>query len=357
MGWKKQKSVFVPENFIPNTKVSVIIAARNEENSIKASAESILLQNYPNSLLELIVVDDQSEDQTPEILEEIKDPRLKIMRLGVYRRTTIRGSKKKAIAYGVNHANGDLIITTDADCLTNPNWIKSIVYHFEHHPQNVILGPVITKPQNSYLGKFQEFDFMLNSIIQASASSLNLFYLGSGANLAYSKKQFIELDPYSDNQHVASGDDVYLIHKFSKSLPKSIHFLKSTDSIVITSIETGFKNFWSQRLRWAGKLKLAGPSPILFFASLVWLSKLFILVVPFLFILFFPSGIYLAILSIIIHLIVDFLFVYEACKFYNRKKLLWLFLPMEFTYIFYMLSLGMVSWLPVKLSWKDRKIN
>lgn len=75
--------------------VTILIAARNEEDSILACIQSCLNQNYPPNKLEVIVVDDQSEDDTNELLESIEDPRFVHMRLGVYKRTTIKGSKKK----------------------------------------------------------------------------------------------------------------------------------------------------------------------------------------------------------------------------------------------------------------------
>ena len=81
------------QNAVP---VTIVIAARNEEDNILECVSSCLDQDYPEDLLEVIVVDDQSEDDTYTILEnQVKDYRFKLMRLGVWKRTTIVGSKKK----------------------------------------------------------------------------------------------------------------------------------------------------------------------------------------------------------------------------------------------------------------------
>jgi len=122
--------------------VTILIAARNEEECIMDCVQSCLNQNYPASKLEVIVVDDQSEDDTYDLLESISDPRFVRMRLGVYKRTTIKGSKKKAIAYGVNHAKGELIFTTDADCIANPDWIQSMIPFFNDPKVKLVSGPV-----------------------------------------------------------------------------------------------------------------------------------------------------------------------------------------------------------------------
>ena len=158
--WRNQKEFNLDPSFVPTTKVSVIVPVRNEEDSLQQCTESILKQNYPTHLFELIVVDDQSDDNTPQILENIKDQRLRVMRLGVYKRTTITGSKKKAIAYGISHASGDLMITTDADCIHGENWIQTIVACYQEFKPKLIVAPVLIQKEKTLLNLFQDADFI-----------------------------------------------------------------------------------------------------------------------------------------------------------------------------------------------------
>lgn len=343
----------------PSTRVSVVVAARNEEEHILECVTSILNQNYPSGLFELIVVDDQSEDQPPDILEEIKDSRLRIMRLGVYRRTTIQGSKKKAIAYGVNHASGELILTTDADCVVPADWIRLHVAAYENKPgQDLIIGPVKTRSGKGWLSVFQELDFMNTFLLQAGGLHARLFQLGSAANMAFTRSSFLESDPYANNQHIASGDDVFLIRKIHKMNPAGISVLKSADSIVQTQPVSSLSDFFSQRLRWSGKLKRAGSPGLMFTSALVWLCKASLIASPILALVYGSREFLLVSLGLIaFHLILDFAMLWEACRFFSRRKLLWYFLPMELIYFLYLLLLGIMSWLPVSLEWKDRKIQ
>ena len=75
-GWNETEEWETPNNYIPKTIISVIIAARNEEKFIGQCIESILNCNYPKELYEIIVVNDHSEDQTEEVIKNFKDKML-----------------------------------------------------------------------------------------------------------------------------------------------------------------------------------------------------------------------------------------------------------------------------------------
>ncbi|MBK7231141.1 MAG: glycosyltransferase [Saprospiraceae bacterium] len=340
------------------TKVSVLIAARNEEKNIKQCLELILAQDYPSSMFEVLVVDDQSDDYTPDIVEEIKDPRIKMMRLGVYKRTTIQGSKKKAIAYGVSHATGDLIITTDADCKVGPTWISTIVAAYEKQSCTLMILPVEIIGDQSTLGIFQSLDSMSTFFIQKSAHDAGFFQLGSAANLAFERKVFLETDPYDDNMQIASGDDMFLIKKINQQYKGTTLAVKSPATIVQTIAVKSISDLFSQRLRWASKLKKAGSPSLMLSSAFVWWAKILSFVAPiFLFflgnqILFYSS---LALLTLQMGL--DFTILYKASGFFHKRKLMWYFLPMEILYFFYLFILGILSWLPFQLEWKDRMIK
>lgn len=177
------------------------------------------------------------------------------MRLGVIGKTTIQGSKKKAISYGVAHAQGTLILATDADCVLPENWVETIVTYYELNASKFIVGPVQIKNGKGFLGIFQMLDFMNSFLINASGIKSGLHYLCSAANIAYDKNTFIQINAYDTNHHISSGDDIFLIHKMKSLFPHDIHVLKSVETIVETKAEIDLKHFISQRLRWANKMK------------------------------------------------------------------------------------------------------
>ena len=149
-----------------------------------------------------------------------------------------------------------------------------------------------------------------------------------------------------------------LIRKIHKMNPAGISVLKSADSIVQTQPVSSLSDFFSQRLRWSCKLKRAGSPGLMFTSALVWLCKASLIASPILALVYGSREFLLVSLVLIaFHLILDFAMLWEACRFFSRRKLLWYFLPMELIYFLYLLLLGIMSWLPVSLEWKDRKIQ
>ncbi|HRG32465.1 MAG TPA: glycosyltransferase [Saprospiraceae bacterium] len=355
--WRNQKEFNLDPSFVPTTKVSVIVPVRNEEDSLQQCTESILKQNYPTHLFELIVVDDQSDDNTPQILENIKDQRLRVMRLGVYKRTTITGSKKKAIAYGISHASGDLMITTDADCIHGENWIQTIVACYQEFKPKLIVAPVLIQKEKTLLNLFQDADFINSYMVHLAGIRSGLFYLGSGANLAYEKSVFLETDPYANNQYIASGDDLFLIQKVKEKYSGKIYPLKAIEATVQTIGATSVRSFFSQRLRWAGKLKNSSSFNMLLVSSFIWVFRIGLLTFTLITLVleeytYFYSGLGL----LFIHFLLDFILIHQSSSFFKRGYILKWILPIEVMYTIYFFVLGLLSWLPIKLEWKDRKI-
>src|SRR4030095_3544460 len=119
----------------PSVSISVIIAARNEEANIEALINSLAGQTYPKQLFEVIVVDDHSEDRTWELIQQNAIAlSLKCIRLKdrVRPDENLRSYKKRAIEEGISLATGELIVTTDADCRFEPEWLRTIAaFHDE----------------------------------------------------------------------------------------------------------------------------------------------------------------------------------------------------------------------------------
>ena len=119
-GWE----VFIPyKGGNPSTKVSIIIAARNEEANIANCLSSIYKNKYPQDLLEIIVVDDQSQDRTAAIVKE-QFPQVTLL-------YTIKNQgKKAAIQLAANRSQGELLMFTDADCIVPEKWLDTLVSNF-----------------------------------------------------------------------------------------------------------------------------------------------------------------------------------------------------------------------------------
>ncbi len=356
--WRKTPVYSIPEHFQPKTKISIILPARNEEQNIKECLESLTHQDYPHELLEIIVVDDQSFDSTNEILSDYKNPLVRYMRLGVEGMTTIEGSKKKAIAYGISHAKGDLMITTDADCIHHVDWIKTISAFYESTNAKLIIGAVLGKEGKGIFNWFQQLDLINTFLIHAAGIKSGKYYLCSGANLAYPKSVFIEADPYNKNMHIASGDDVFLIQKIKSLYPKDIYALKSKSAVVKTNVCKNWKEMVLQRLRWAQKTRKVGSWATLLLATIVWLQRLLPLMYFIVAMLIQDKNLIILSISImIITSVTNFIILLESCNFFLlKKKLVRYFIPSEWIYTMYYLWIGIISWFPASLEWKDRRI-
>lgn len=145
------------------TSITVIVPARNEAKTISILLHDILAQNYPKELFDVVVIDDHSEDETFEISLQFakNNSQIKVYKLNELIPTfeTTTAYKKRAIEAAVNLAKGDLIITTDADCRVQKNWLRSIATLYEKQHAKLIAAPVCFQNEQSYFQKFQSLDF------------------------------------------------------------------------------------------------------------------------------------------------------------------------------------------------------
>ncbi len=355
MGWMRLNE-YIPPVKMPVTKVTVVVPVRNESANIVNLLNDLRDQHYNKALFEVIIVDDHSTDNTLQLVNNFAMSNLRVISLGDDKSLAIanRANKKIGIDKAVRSANGELIITTDADCHPGSNWIATMVAYYEEHHPVMIAGMVSYFPDSSFLGKFQTLDF-LSLVGIAAASIQNGFYnLCNGANLAYTKAAYIEVDGFSNIDHIPSGDDMMLMHKMAKKFGDKIAYLKNKDAIVYTSTEKDFAAFWNQRVRWTSKSTHYEDKRITAILSFVYLMNLLIvacLVIG----LFFPPMLKLAMWMFLTKLCIDTIFTYAVTKFFRRENLLWLFLPMQAVHVLYIILIAPAGVFG-KYNWKGRRI-
>ncbi len=262
------------------TKVSIIVAARNEEQNITKLLECLLTQNYPKDLYEIIIVNDHSNDNTEKLLKACGN-RIKYINLP----EKIIG-KKQAMAHGVSLASGELIITTDADCTINTNHISIIEKFYRNTQAKFISAPVLLyHPRNSIFSKllyhFQVVEFGALIVGGNALIGMRKPLLCNGANMAYPKRVFEEINGYEGNEQIPSGDDEFLLKKIAAKFPNDIYFLTDTIAAVHTPSVVSFKELVQQRIRWASKHKNynIGNRAIL---VLIFMANIMLYITPFL---------------------------------------------------------------------------
>ena len=213
--WKQLEPYALTEEKQVTTSVAVIIPARNESERISACLQSIFHQNYPTDLLEIIVIDDYSTDGTAQIVEEWcgKMEHLRLIRLAdeLPANEKLNSYKKKAIEIAISKTKQQLIVTTDADCLMQPNWLCTLVSFYEKYRPKLMTAPVCFTKETTFFQRFQSLDFMGMMVATGASVHLNLSNMCNGANLSY--------DNIGSRSNVsAMGNFAYHLQLNSKSL-------------------------------------------------------------------------------------------------------------------------------------------
>lgn len=342
---------------IPSEKITVIVPARNEEAVIENCIRSLLQQSYPKHLLEIIIVDDHSTDHTSTIIRQYKNEGIKLLSL----KNTLTGNKKvtaykkKAIEAAIDESTGTLIVTTDADCTAGIDWISTIAaFHF-YSKATFIVAPVKIKASKSLLSFFQGIDFAILQGITAAAVYKKFHSMCNGANLVYEKTAFNEVNGFENIDHIASGDDMLLMHKIYSKHPDGIAYLNSPAAIVETLPAPDLKTFFRQRIRWASKAGKYKDKRIVFVLLLVYLLNLCIFLLlagsiwqPAWFLLFFILVFYKT--------IIEWGFVKAVLKYFSLHRLMPLFPLFQPFHIIYTIIAGFFGSFGT-YEWKGRKVR
>jgi len=354
-GWDDCPIIQSDENFQPSTKVSVIVPARNEEKNILACLASLQKQTYPSLLLEVLVIDDHSEDGTAEAVRSFPMSNLHLVRLKDFVVDELNAYKKKAIAVGIDQSTGDWIVTTDADCTAGPDWIKEIMAYKEKTSAAFIASPVKLTPRDNFLEVFQTLDFLTLQGITAAAIYRDLHSMCNGANLAYSKEAFRAVNGFEDIDGIASGDDMLLMHKIKSKFPGQAVYLKNQHAIVSTHPAHTWKTFWNQRIRWSSKADKYQDKKIFRILILVYFFNL-ILLLLFLMTPWNFDAFLVAVLLLLCKTVVEYPFVNAIAKFFGQGRLMYSFIFLQPFHLVYVVIAGLFGKFG-KYEWKGRKVK
>ena len=250
-------------------KVSIVIAARNEEDNIGNLLEDLTKQNYPKNKIEVLVANDRSTDNTPKIIEHFQKKHSNFKLINIEERSQSMTPKKHALTVAIKRSKGEIIISTDADCRVPPNWINNIVKQFDANTGVVAGYSKVTVNKNSFFDEYQKIDFLALMAANAGSFGWDLPWTGSGQNIAYRRASFDKIDGFDPVADHISGDDFYLVKAISK-IAKA-RYNPNPDGFVKTQPMQSFNSFFQQRIRWASNTqKLFGGD--LFFLLFLFLN-------------------------------------------------------------------------------------
>lgn len=345
---------FSRKNSDVRTHVSVLIAARNEEANIGRTLSDILAQDFPKELLEIIVVDDHSTDNTSAIVQSFAGKGVRLLKLN--EAEPLNSYKKKAISEAIAMASGELIITTDADCRMGQNWLATVIGYMEESGSLLVSSPVVYSEEKSFFERLQTLEFLYLIGLGAAGIGNKHPSTCNGANLAYRRDAFYEMGGFNGIDHLASGDDELFLHKVAAKYPDKIGFCKSRDAIVYTDAKPNLRSFISQRKRWASKSTHYKDKAIVVLGVAIWLFNVLLLLSAAAAVFFSTVLWQVFAIAISLKLLAELFFLYPLCQFAKRTGLLGYLPLLTILHIIYMVYIGVAGNIG-KYQWKGREVN
>lgn len=338
----------------PPVPVTIIVPFKNEENIILNCLNSLQKQDYPDELLEVIFVDDNSTDDSPGMLKRnIERENFKVIESEKNDLTT--GHKKNAINTAINIACGEIIVTTDADCIHNKSWVSTLISCFDDNT-GFVYGPIDYYVQDTYFSKFQQLDYRSLVISGAGLIGSGNPAVCGGANISYRKKVFHDVGGFSDNLHFSSGDDELLMQKIHSDTPFNVRFCSNIKAIVKTEPAKDFQEFINQRKRWASKSLFYKNTGLKLQLGLIFF---FFLSIAIAFILGFAVSYFYHLILLPVYLLkilCDYLVIRKGLKVIYEDTVPEEFFVTNLLHIPYILVSSILG-LFGNFTWKDRKLR
>ena len=328
----------------PLPSLTVVIPVRNEASTLpdllRDLAEQTNAEGGPLTF-EVLVVDDASTDDTLTRANNFKAANLQLRVFSLEIPCGFTGSHKKlALQQAIESTQSEVVVTTDGDCRVGPRWLSTIQQHFARHQLLLVSGPVTFTREQTLFERLQTIEFA--SLIGTGAACLRAGYptMGNGANLAFSRAAFLEVDGYAGNLHVPSGDDEFLLQKIAERFPRRMSFLKQTEATVCSYAKPSVGEFYQQRKRWASKWRLHRRHSVAALAVFIFTYHLCVLLVVVLTLTGQYSGWVLG-LQLLPRVVLEYLFLRSVLDLMEKKLSMNLFLLMQLIYSPYAVFFGL----------------
>ncbi|MBX2969574.1 MAG: glycosyltransferase [Cyclobacteriaceae bacterium] len=350
--WRSVKLRAASGHQVSQPFISVIIPVRNEADTIAHLLDSLAQQDFGCKNFEVVVVNDHSVDKTEGVVNAWTKENPEIS-LALLNQDAEHHGKKAALTGGIGHAKGEIMVTTDGDCVVQPGWLSSIAAAFDDDAQ-LVVGAVGLQEDRSLFSTLQVMEFA--SLVGTGAATLGwgIPTMCNGANLAFRKSVFEEVNGYQGSEHIASGDDEFFLRKVASRHPRGIRFNNQSVGVVETHASKSITDFFSQRIRWAGKWKAHGAgfsAALAFFIFVFHNSTILLPVLAGLGILSWTVALSLLAAKVLLEAV----FLFPVVRFCTGKIYPLTFLMLQFIYPFYVVCFGLAANF-LSAEWKGRKI-
>lgn len=297
-------------------KISVIIAARNEESRIIPCLQSLENLDYEKDKFEIVLVDDCSSDKTGEIIKGFCQRHSNWCFVQLQEKSSELRGKLKALEEAVAISTGEIIFTTDADCIVPKDWLNKMTSYFEPEVTMVLGNSPIAKGKGLF-HKFLEFDYLFSAIVTAALTKIGYAFSGIGRNMAYRSSALENVGGVQSLKKFRSGDDIHLTDRFRTQTSSKIDYCADPDSFVLTQLPKTRKEIFDQQIRKNSKTLIRSGASMLLPLSL-FLYHVLLFIFPFI----FPDKILLWVAFLASKFILEFTSLYKATNIFKQKQLM-----------------------------------
>ena len=332
-------------------QVSVLLPLRDEQDMLPRCLASLAAQDYPAHRVEFLLIDDHSSDGGARLVEQqaAQDDRFRLLSLGA----SAQG-KKAALTRGVGEAAGDIIVTTDADCMHDSRWLRSVVRPFGDGA-DVVAGPVVYERKRGMFARLQAAEFL--GLVGVGAGFFGIGYprLCNGANFAYRKECFVAAGGYEDNAGVHSGDDEFLLHDIVYRQGGRAVFATDAAAVVRTDPAAGVGAFLRQRIRWASKGRHYEDRRFVSFLMLLFVYFLFAALSP-LVSLTSTTALLAGAVFFALKVVTDTALLFAAAALLRQPLRMMDVLAGEFLHAYYIIVVSILGFFG-SFTWKNRNVK
>lgn len=256
--------------------ISVIIPSYNSEKTIDKTIKALLKQNYPKKNYEIIVVDDESTDNTEQVVKKFK-----------YVKFFKQKHEGPAAArnLGAKISKGDIILFTDSDCILDKNWIKNMVEPFKDKNVAGVSGTYKTLNKKSLLARFIGYDIQFKHEHMKKEKSID--FVGT-FSAGYKKSIFQEEKGFNTSFPIASGEDPELSYRIAKKhkivfQPSAFVWHPHPDNLKIFLTQKFWRAYWRYLMYDRHRKKMFGDSYTPFSSLMsIWIQVFLIIFIAFL---------------------------------------------------------------------------
>jgi 1,2-diacylglycerol 3-beta-glucosyltransferase len=341
---EKAKDIHYQNSNLPF--ISVIVPSRNEEKNIGKCLESLVESDYPKNKYEILAVNDRSDDNTEQIIKTYaeKYDNIKLINVNPNLESNNLKGKPRALQTGYDAAKGEYIMMTDADCIVNPNWIKTTASIMKNHDLDLMPSFTLISG-NRWFDKIQSVEWIYLHTM-ASAGVGNNSPLGCyGNNLSINHNTYKEIGGYPKIKFSVTEDLALEQAVFNND--GKVHYRCDKNTTVTTLPVENFSEYLKQKKRWAvGGLGLGWKATYFVLASLSMWTAIILSII-------FQHWLWLGAIGII-RILGDYVIIEHSIKKLEKEELRKWTIP---SIIFFTIMELIVPFtlLTGKVQWKGQK--